>query len=171
MNRTLTASRFFAIAYVSCAVPVSAQASLLWDWRYAGDGVTADGTFVTGNTQDGNGYYLITGISGVRDGSAIVALEPAGEAIPLNAGYPVDNLITAAGLLTGNGFGYETANGDYANPYDYDGFFEFFADPANGTTSEPAIDFHAGIVSEPGTAAVMLVGLLGLAAVRRRRAG
>jgi MYXO-CTERM domain-containing protein len=173
MNPISTVGRIFAAVCVALAVPVTAHASLLWDWRYTGDGVTADGTFVTGNTPDGNGYYQITGITGVRDGSAIVTLEPAGDAIPLNAGYPVDDLITAAGLLTGNGFGYETANGDFANPYDYDGFFEFFADPATQATAEPAIDFHAGIVSEPATAGVMLAGLMGLAAIvwhRRRTA-
>jgi len=169
MKLTLTACRVVAASCIAFAVPVSAHASLLWDWSYSGPGVTADGTFTTGNTATA-GYYQITGITGVRDGSAIIALEPAGDAIPQNAGYPVDNLITAAGLLTGNGFGYETANGDYANPYDYDGFFEFFSDPGNDTTSEPAITFKAGIVSEPGTIGVMLAGLIGLAATVRRRA-
>ncbi len=169
MTRTIALIPCFAAGVCLSFASLPAHASLLWDWSYSGDGVTADGTFITGNTATA-GYYQITGITGIRNGSPIIALEPAGDAIPQNTGYPVDNLITAAGLLTDNGFGYETANGDYANPYDYDGFFEFFSDPGNDTTSEPAITFRAGIVSEPGTVGVMLAGLVGLAAIGRRRA-
>src|ERR1700757_2587464 len=45
------------------------------------------------------GGYHITGITGSRNGVAITRLEPAGEAIPGNPGFPVDNLVTAGGLL------------------------------------------------------------------------
>src|ERR1700760_4321325 len=89
--------------------PPPAQAPLLWDWSYNGNGFAAGGTLITSGTQDSNGYYQISGVTGARNGDPIVALEPTGEAIPGNAGYPVDNLINAGGQLTASGFGYETA--------------------------------------------------------------
>src|SRR5208283_5286254 len=93
---------------------------------------------------------------------------------PGNAGFPVDNLINASGLLTSNGFGFETADGNYANPYYADflvppAFFEVFTEPASMGFSELPIGFTAAIVPEPGTAALLLAALVGLVAVGRSR--
>lgn len=94
--------------------------------------ITAGGTFTTNETAKGDGFHEITGITGSRDGVPIIALEPAGEAIPGNPGFPVDNLVALDGLLTSNGFGFQTAEGNYANPVYADflsppGFFEVIA--------------------------------------------
>jgi hypothetical protein len=133
------------------ASALSAQASLLWDWSYTGDGIAASGTFTTTIRPNADGYYQITGIAGVRNGEFITNLEPAGDAIPGNTGYPVDDLINASGQLTVNGFGYETADGNYANPYDANYLTpptdqEVFTQPASGGFSEVPIDFKASVV-------------------------
>ena len=45
-----------------------AWASLLWDWRYAGSGVSAHGTFTTGTTPDIHGFYRIIESLAMRTG-------------------------------------------------------------------------------------------------------
>jgi hypothetical protein len=103
--------------FIALAAPLPGQASLLWNWTYTGAGIAASGTFTTDDAPDSGGYYHITGITGSRNGVAIISLEPAGMPIPGNAGFPVDNLITASGLLTSHGAGFATADGNYANPF------------------------------------------------------
>ncbi|MFL5257795.1 MAG: hypothetical protein ACJ8AI_33940 [Rhodopila sp.] len=93
------------------------QALLLWEWGYNGSDVVADGTLVSTRSPNAEGYYQILGVTGSRNGAPIVGLEPNGNAIPGNEGYPVDNLISAKGSLTVNGFGYKTVDKSYANPY------------------------------------------------------
>ncbi len=142
------------------AGPVPAQASILWDWRYTGAGVTAGGTLTTASTRDADGYYQISGITGARNGAVITTLEPAGDAIPGNEGYPVDDLIDAGGQLSANGFGYETADGNYANPY-YANYLtppidqEVFTQPASSGFAEVPIDFAAVMV--PGVTIATVV--------------
>ncbi len=75
---------------------------------------------------DASGHFLISGINGSRNGDPITALEPTGQAIPGNEGFPVDNLIGPDGSLTKNGLGYETASGNFANP-----FFADFLNPSD----------------------------------------
>jgi hypothetical protein len=160
-----------AAVFAGITASLSAQASLLWDWSYTGPGIAAGGTFTTNQTANADGYYEITDITGSRDGGTIIALEPAGDAIPGNPGFPVDNLIAADGLLTSNGFGFETADGNYANPYYADfmsppSFFEVFTEPASMGFSELPIMFNAAIVPEPSTAALLITTLLGFAGYR-----
>ncbi|PPQ34789.1 hypothetical protein [Rhodopila globiformis] len=130
------------------AGPPPAQAELLWQWRYTGTGIAACGTLTTTATTNADGNYLISGITGSRNGEAIAGLEPAGDAIPGNSGYPVDNLISRGGQLTVAGFGYATAAGNYANPY-YANYLrpavdqEVFTQPASSGFSEVPIAFRA----------------------------
>jgi hypothetical protein len=137
--------------FIALLAPLPAQASLLWNWTYTGGGIAASGTFTTDEAPDGSGYYHITGITGSRNGAAITGLEPTGEAIPGNPGFPVNNLITAGGLLTSHGFGFATADGNYANPFYADfrtppRFLEVFTQSASMGFSELPIQFTAAIV-------------------------
>ena len=137
--------------FIALLAPLPAQASLLWNWTYTGGGIAARGTFTTDEAPDGSGYYHITGITGSRNGVAVTGLEPTGEAIPGNSGFPVDNLITAGGLLTSHGFGFATADGNYANPFYADfrtppRFLEVFTQPASMGFTEVPIQFTAAIV-------------------------
>ena len=137
--------------FIALLAPFPGQASLLWNWTYTGEGIAASGTFTTEDVPDSGGYYHITGITGSRNDVAITGLEPTGEAIPGNPGFPVDNLITAGGLLTSHGFGFATADGNYANPFYADfrtppRFLEVFTKPASMGFTEVPIQFTAAIV-------------------------
>lgn len=159
---------------MALAAPPPAQAALLWNWNYAGAAVAAAGTFTTNDAPDSSGFYQITGVTGSRNGVAILRLEPTGEAIPGNEGFPVDNRVTAAGGMTTSGFGFETVEGNYSNPFFASFlspavFLEVFTQPASGGYSELPITFAAVIVPEPATVALMLTAFAGLAATGRRR--
>jgi hypothetical protein len=141
----------------------TAPASTVWNWSYSGTGITAAGTFTTDDTPDANGGFLITAITGIRNGSLITALQPTGTAIPGNEPFTVDNLIFLAPgrQLTDHGFGFATGDGNFSNPF-FAGFLsppvylEFFSTPPFGDggqgpgDSELPIQFNATPVPEPG---------------------
>ena len=140
----------------------AAAATLNWDWNYTGAGIAANGTFTTDDTPDGAGYYLITGITGTRNGVAITGLQPTGTPIPGNEPFKVDNLISLnPRQLTGDGFGYSTANGSFVSPFyasflPTPGYLEVFSTPpfVSGYQnlrpgSELPVSFSAQIASVP----------------------
>lgn len=93
-------------------------ASLTWSWSYVGSGIDARGTLSTNDTPDSSGFYLITEITGTRNGDRIMGLQPAETAIPGNEPFIVDNLIRPGSQqLTSEGFGFSTEAGDYVNPF------------------------------------------------------
>jgi hypothetical protein len=110
-------------------------ATLSWDWNYTGSGIAANGTFSTNDTPNSSGFYLITGITGTRNGATITGLQPAGTPIPGNEPFNVDNLISLnPQQLTGDGFGYATAGGSFASPFyasflPTPGYLEVFSEP------------------------------------------
>jgi hypothetical protein len=131
----------------------TAHAELLWRWSCNGPGFEASGTLTTKDAPNADGFYEIIGMTGEADAVAITGLQPAGTSIPLNAGYPVDNLVRdAAPQLTIRGLAFSLANGRFANPFygahfSPPGFYAFLSDPASGRTSEPMVEFSASIVS------------------------
>ena len=140
---------------------------MLWHWDYSGDGISASGTFTTSSVAQPAGGYLITAITGTRNGDAIVRLEPAGSSIPGNEPYLLDNLVFrgAGPQLTSHGFGFATAHGSYSNPFYADflptpGYLEFFSTPPDH--SEPPISFSAVPVAapEPSPAGLLLMAAL-----------
>jgi hypothetical protein len=130
------------------AGPLPAGAILLWEWQYSASGIAASGSLTSSSSLGASGHFLISGITGFRNGDPIIALEPAGQAIPGNEGFPVDDLIGPGGSLTGNGFGYETATGNFANPF----FADFLTPPtfrevvSQPAFSEVSIQFQAHMV-------------------------
>jgi hypothetical protein len=163
------------IIAVGGATVEQASASLIWGWNYSGADVVASGTFTTNDTSDGSGFYLITGITGTRNGGTITGLQPTGTPIPGNEPFAVDNLVSLNGpQLTHNGFGYAATGGNYANPFFADflsppRYLEFFSAPP--FTSELPISFSATLttVPEPGIYALLLVGLGMLSRSRCRK--
>jgi hypothetical protein len=148
----------------------SASASILWTWDYSTGGVTASGTFTTVDNPDMNGGYLITGISGSRNGEDITGLQPAGTAIPGNEPFAVDDLVFLGPgpQLSGDGFGFSTADGNFANPFFADflptpGYLEFFSQPPftpgviGPEDSELPVQFSAAPVAAPEPASYALV--------------
>lgn len=157
----------------------AAQAALLWDWGYTGAGVNAWGTITTSDVANSEGFFEITGIAGMRNGDAINSLQPAGTSIPGNEPFVVDNLINASGGLSGDGFGYGTQSGSFANVFFADwasppGVVEFGTRPSEQTTSELGVSFRfapsselAPSVPEPSIVALAAIG--GLVLLARRR--
>ncbi|MEH2260984.1 PEP-CTERM sorting domain-containing protein [Nostoc sp.] len=103
-----------------------AASALSWNWNYSGTGIEANGTFTTNDTPNDLGFYLITGITGTRNGETITGLQATGTLIPGNEPFNVDNLISLnTQQLTGDGFGYSTSEGNYSSPF----FASFLATP------------------------------------------
>ncbi|MDD2892485.1 MAG: hypothetical protein PHF20_01030 [Halothiobacillaceae bacterium] len=135
------------------------SAELLWAWDFSAKGVNASGTLTTQDSPDKDGYYLITSLSGTRNGDTISALQTTGTAIPGNAGYPVDNLIRdAKPHLSVHGLGFATAKGDFSNPFYADfhqppAYLEFYSirplaqaahgDKASAKSTELSVSFNA----------------------------
>jgi hypothetical protein len=153
----LTASELFFGTIQSAAA-----ATLSWDWNYTGSGIAANGTFSTNDTPDSSGFYLITGITGTRNGATITGLQPTGTPIPGNEPFNVDNLISLnPQQLTGDGFGYSTAGGSFVSPFYASflatpGYLEVFSEPpiVSGFQnlrpgSELTVSFSAQITSVP----------------------
>src|SRR5689334_8114893 len=82
-----------ALLALSAFNVTTAAASTLWNWTYSDTGITAGGTFTTEDAPDPDGGFLITAITGTRNGSLITHLQPAGTAIPGNEPFKVDNLV------------------------------------------------------------------------------
>lgn len=150
-----------AISILLTVISVSgANASSVWNWSYSGVGIAASGTFVTVDTPDANGGYLITAITGARNGKPITALQLTGTPIPGNEPYAVDNLVFkgTGAQLTKNGFGFALSDGNYSNPFYADflptpEYLEFYSMPASHSFTELPVAFTATLVStpEPGT--------------------
>jgi len=147
-------------------IPV--HASTLWSWHYSGAGITASGKFITVDSPDAQGGYLITAITGARNGETITALQPTGTWIPGNEPYAVDNLVFAGPgpQLTKAGFGFALDDGTYSNPFYADflptpRYLEFYSMPDSDSSTELDIDFSATRVStpEPATFALTLLSV------------
>jgi hypothetical protein len=178
-GRILRRATASAAAILLAAGAPAAHAARLWHWQFGdADGLQAAGTFTTVDAPDAAGFYLITAITGERDGVAITGLQPTGTAIPGNEPYAVDDLVAATGpQLTGNGFGFTTADGNASNPFwaDFDSppdYLEFRSfGPDGATFTERPVSFSATLepVPEPAPLALLAAGA-GLLALRRRRA-
>jgi hypothetical protein len=152
-----------AIAFVTASelifgtIQSAAAATLNWEWNYTGKGINANGTLATTDTPNSSGFYLITGITGTRNGVSITGLQTAGTPIPGNTPFNIDNLISLNSIqLTGEGFGYSTAAGSFASPFyasftnavlQTPGYLEVFT-PSMPLNEEP-ISFSARIVNVP----------------------
>ena len=170
--------RFLLVTFsaVSMVWASQARADLSWTWSYSSTGggpsYSASGAFVTEDTPDANGFYLITAISGTADGAAITALTPPGTANPGNAPFAVDDLVSpvSGAQLTGHGFGFSIANGDYSNPFNNKGYLTYISVPpyVGGAGPEPPITFSATL-PEPTSIGLLLAGLAGAMTVRLGR--
>jgi len=123
-----------------------ANAALLWNWSYAGPGVSASGTFETNDTPNAEGFYEIAGLAGTANGGVINRLQATGTTIPGNSGFVVDNLISASEpQLTKHGFGFCVANNECHNPFYSEKYLDYVSTPpyVDGKGTEPIISFRA----------------------------
>jgi hypothetical protein len=142
----------FSLVLAMALLTGTAHADLAWRWSCKGPGFEASGMLTTKDAPNADGFYEIVGIEGEAGGVSIIGLQPAGTSIPLNAGYPVDNLVReAVPQLTIHGFAFVLANSRYANPFygshfSPPAFYAFISDPSAGRTSEPKVEFSASLV-------------------------
>jgi len=159
------------------AMSLPSCASTIWRWGYSTSQVIASGTFVTLSSPDASGGYLITGITGMRNGKVINGLQAPGTSIPGNEPYRVDDLLFLGPgpQLTSNGFGYSLSDGTFSNPFFADflptpEYLEFFSIPGIGNT-ELAARFSATPVTtpEPATFALVFGALVAVSVLQRKR--
>ena len=163
----------------------AAASAVTWKFEYTGSGVSASGLLFT--TDVGGGEFLITGVSGQRNGIQILGLlgtSVCGPGLPGNTtGYRgclnSDNrLFETDPHLTSGGFNFNM--GTDANNAFYDGgkYFDASLNAYNqcinfsldcGSAGLTEIRFSLERVPEPGTLALLGLGLAGLGLSRRRK--
>ena len=167
-------SRLFGVSLAAAAMLGAGQVGAdVYTFSYTGEGFSASGTFTTSNVlstgSDGRQGYLLTGISGTRNGVAIDGLRDAAA-----FGFPLDNRIYPTGALVNyDGVGYGTGSGAYNL---WSNGIQYVEITAPSTSGFGVSSFTATRVAGPGAPAPTLgVGLLSalaagvaLLATRRR---
>lgn len=181
-NLALATAIVLAITFGLIFGTMPAASALSWNWNYSGSGIAASGTFTTNDTPNDLGFYLISGITGTRNGETITGLQATGTSIPGNEPFNVDNLISLnTQQLTGNGFGYSTLGGNYSSPFfasflPTPGYLEFFSaspimpdfENLGLENSELPISFYATIITVPEPTSILsllVFGTLGARAI------
>lgn len=116
----------------SIKCPSKTQDNLIkWEWEYRSEGETefgeirAEGTFMTNDDLDGDGWFEIVSISGQHNHDNITGLFPAGESVPGNSPFEGDNLIRVSdsnnsqpeAQLSGDGFQFALDDGSFVNVF------------------------------------------------------
>ncbi|MGK7939739.1 MAG: PEP-CTERM sorting domain-containing protein [Crocosphaera sp.] len=148
--------------------------ALTFNWNYSAPGIEANGTLITNDISDDNGFYLITDITGKRNDEIITSLWPTGTSIPGNEPFILDNLIRLNGeQLTSSGLGFLTSEGNFINLFFADflqppGYFEIFSAPPfvpgfenfGPEDSELPVIFTATLVPVPEPSTIISLGTL-----------
>lgn len=162
---------------------IQSASALSWNWNYFGTGLMASGTFTTNDIPNDFGFYLITEITGMRNGEIITGLLAPGTSVPGNEPFNVDNLISFnTQQLTGDGFGYSTSGGNYATPFfasflQTPGYLEVFSAPPfipgfenfGPEDSELPINFSATLASVPEPTSIISLLALGIGTLLKRK--
>jgi hypothetical protein len=147
-----------------------------WSFDYSGAGVSAAGTVTTGaavTTFEGNAGYVITGITGQRNGSAITGLvaDNVDPAVGYSSGFGFwyNNVLLASGGFDYWGLLFTAADGGTYNLYNSGGqYLDAFYAPSGSPVITP-VSAH---VPDGGATVAMLGGVLvGFAMLRRRLVG
>jgi hypothetical protein len=164
--------KLIVTAALLLAGPMAANAtSLYWSFEYSGVGVDASGLLTTDSILSG-GTYLITDISGQRNGETILNLVAPGTIVTSGGSLFSDNLLSQTEpYLNASGFTFHTASGYYNVCFAGSGCGNAGYEDINGQTiAFTPIQLHIASVPEPSTIALMGLGLIALFAFRRQPA-
>lgn len=156
---------------------VNSLPEFLWQFSYSGAGVSGSGYLTTLTTPVG-GAYQIVGLSGLRNGDLMNALLPAGTYLAGGGGVLIsDNLLFPVDpFLAYGGFTFHAGSDRYNVYFDGSQYYELAgADCGASNCGQPGhmgtpISFTVSRVPEPGTVALLGVGLAVIAWQRRRTA-
>ena len=186
-------TRIALFAALVAVMSLPAHASMVnYQVSYSGSGVSGNLLLTTNGVLNGSGAYTITGVTGFRNGAAVTGLLPAGSnpSNPSCGASPCwilisDNLLfpTAPNLDTSGftytiGGGYGVSGGDDINLYYTNGSYYDVTQSANAATCDgfstcsylgTPVSVTMNEVPEPGTLALLSIGLAGFALTLARR--
>src|SRR5580704_6800805 len=155
MNRKMYSLLTAGSLAAALVVGGAAQAKV-WDFSYSGGGETGSGTFITGEV---GSPYMITGITGTADGSAITGLSSyAGADQLLYIGGPYYADYSGISFATAAAIDYNLTN----YPDGFNNITNSVVNPGGVPCCTVSIDMGVAAVPEPATWAMMLLGFAGL---------
>ncbi|MBV9084866.1 MAG: hypothetical protein JOZ62_19480 [Acidobacteriaceae bacterium] len=176
--------RILSRLVIACAVLGCWAAGLhatSFDFSYTGPGVTASGVLTA--TSIGGSRYMVTDMSGTRNGAVITGIVPG--AGTYNGEFIYDNLIsTAPPIVDAEGILFRVQGlpdavnicygQDAASDCEFNGmlaYTEVTSDGHGNTEAIPLTSFSVSLlaVPEPGIGASILVGWTALLLIRRQR--
>ncbi len=162
--------RILTLALVLCVFSATASFADTFAWSYTGEGVNASGTFTTDPISGGT--YLITGITGQRNGEIITGLSTFGGAD--NLLFPVFAYFDILGLsYFADGVAYNLyGTGQFPGPGVGEVPIELHLEPDGQNINIELATLtvtRLGEVPEPSSVLLVSSGLAAAAALRRRR--
>jgi hypothetical protein len=157
---------FVVLVGLACATPTFADS---FGWEYIGQGVTASGTLTA--TPLSNGVYLITGMTGTRNGQAITFLPYPPSSFGGNNNLLYQQNGAAGPFLDEYGVTFAVGGIQYNIYYWAGQYYEWGSNSSiiPVVFTDPPVDPSSTQTPEPSSLALFGSGVIGLGALLRRK--